>query len=321
MSSRVLSVASVLTLAACSGELSPGSRIEDPRVLGARIEVVGNEASATPAPGETANVRFFVATPPWESADASWAFVPCVKQSGSTPLCAGPLLIDQLATGEGTPDLTVRIPNAGDLLGQQTMLLSGIVCFGGTPTLDASGSQLPGCSDSTTKAQVVTLDFEVTLDAVRNLNPSMQATVLTLDGDTWMSAGEAAPATGCEGVAGTSTLPRIVAASTEHELRMDVATVARDTYTRTVPGEPPIIEEAREQLLFSHFASGGSMQRQFSVLERTAEAPEGGFLIKWDAPKDVEDGGSRVDFHFVVRDGRGGSDWITRSACVVAATQ
>ena len=317
MSSRVLYLGALFALAACSDELSPGSRIEDPRVLGARVEVVGLETSATPAAGETANVRFFVATPPTQDGTAAWAFVPCVKQSGSTPLCAGPLLIDQLAMGEGEPSMTVRVPAEGDLFGKTSMLLSGIVCFGGTPTFEASGNDLPGCSEGTSKSQVVTFDFDIAQDGVRNTNPSMQNVVFTLDEGAWEPSLETAPATDCESSAGTSSLPRIVAGSTEHELRMNVATVARDTYTRTIPGEPPIVEETREQLLFSHFASGGSMQRQFSVLERGEDPPADGFLIKWDALDEAETTGNRVDFYFVVRDGRGGSDWVMRSACVV----
>ena len=317
IASLLLPVSALLVTSACTDAMSPGSFIEDPRVLGATVSVDGDPSRATPAPGESATVKFFVATPTGDTSTFGWAFVPCVRSpaSLSVPVCQGAPAITDITMGTGAePTARVTVPSAEALAGAKQMLVTGIVCANGTPTIDGA-NMAPGCSPSTTKSQPLFLTIGIATDEPSTNENPVASAIATKFGDFDWTAPETAPVTGCREAAGTPALP-LVTEGEEIELEIDFAGVERETYERTIAGDPPLIQTIEEVLQLSHFSTNNGMERQFSIIdENSADAIE---TVTWTAHNaEFDPSGSRVDFFFVLRDDRGGADWFARSVCVV----
>src|SRR5262245_30381170 len=92
MKTSLLALATALALTGCSGDLPAGWLIDHDRALGAGVEVDGDPGAAWPAPGETATVRWIMASPAGPP-ERSWLFTLCpALDTGSVDLCAGPPL-------------------------------------------------------------------------------------------------------------------------------------------------------------------------------------------------------------------------------------
>jgi len=74
---EVAAILLALAVSACDQGLPHAWSIERTRVLGAKVEVIGDEARAWPLPGETARVTWLVVDPA-EPAPLGWAFIVCV---------------------------------------------------------------------------------------------------------------------------------------------------------------------------------------------------------------------------------------------------
>lgn len=65
-----------------------------------------------------------------------------------------------------------------------------------------------------------------------------------------------------------------------------------------------------EGLLLAHFVSAGELDRTYSTLEADERGPKE-VVVPWTAPADARD----VKVYFVLRDGRGGTAFATRTIC------
>lgn len=317
IASLLLPLSALLVTSACTDPMSPGSFIEDPRVLGASVSVDSEPARATPAPGESATAKFFVATPAGDTSTFGWAFVPCVRSpaSLSVPVCQGDPSIADITMGTGPePTARISVPQEGTLNGAKQMLVIGIVCVNGTPSIEGPG-MTPGCSSNTTKTQPVVLTVDIARDApTTNESPVASALTTKFGEFDWVAPGTA-PVTGCRDLAGGPSLP-LVTEGEEIELEIDFAGVDRETYEKTIAGDPPLVETTQEVLQLSQFSTNNGMERQFSIIDETSTDTLAN--VTWTAHNaEFDPQGSRVDFFFVLRDDRGGADWITRSVCVV----
>jgi hypothetical protein len=310
-SKRLLLVASLaLTAAACGPEMDPASLIERVRIVGARVEVEGAPDRASPAPGETARVQWLM-TAPGAMPALSWAFVVCPGANlGGDIVCAGePAAVFQ---GQGVPELRFPIPAREQLGDMRRLVVLGRVCTDGTPVLDPGGT-LPRCAsepgatipaDGTTAA----LSIPIALDQPPNRNPSLAAASLTLDGQPWAASDTAACA----------ELPQLKADSKGTVIRIQATGVERERY-QAMAGDPPAPVERREWLQISHFTTAGELDRAITAVEAEDPRESPAVEMKWDAPElaKVPAEGQVVRFTFVVRDMRGGVDWMARSLCVL----
>ncbi len=111
----------------------------------------------------------------------------------------------------------------------------------------------------------------------------------------------------------TATAPK--GDEVKQELRLTTDAADRESYTPPMETAP-----ALEELQFSFFATAGKFDTSYGVIFADDTRPDADVTVKWAPPKadEVPAGGMTVQFHFVVRDGRGGLDVTHRTMCVVA---
>jgi hypothetical protein len=287
----ILSTAALaLVFSGCDDPLKRVDLVTEARVLGARVEVLGEPERASPAPGETATVRWLVADR--EPAPAlGWAFAVCeaAPPGGNLPACAGEPFATAMAAvpTPGEPRIEFAVP--GDVTSRALAVL-GVVCPDSAPTFEGDSFGCEG-PDGTP----VSLDFELQTPERSNLNPVIEPESLTLD--------DAALPTGLD----CAALPAVTAGSS-HTLELVLDETDRDAVAQPTSADPP-----KETLQVSNFTTAGKLDRTFSVFE--ASDPRLVTRVSWKAPKSAPDDGV-VRFFFVVRDLRGGADWIERAVCV-----
>jgi len=292
---------SLLTLTACADPFDPGSLIVDTRVLGARVEVDGDEQRTTPRAGETAEVRFLVAglTP---APSLRWALVACLADGEDT--CQGaPLSVSE---GSGvSPSLTVTVPAESELGGASSLAVLGIVCTRGEPNMADGTCRGDGASG-------VPLIYELVLaravdNSDENLQPDLTQTRFLLDGAEW-PASEPAASDGCE-----PGLPEVRANEKEHDFTFELGPEAREMYLSED------LRGVREELQISHFVTAGELSRQFTFIDPKDDSERPRATVKWTAPKAKELSIDRLRMRLlaVVRDQRGGIAQVERALCVV----
>jgi hypothetical protein len=278
---------------ACNEPITPLELIDKTRVLAAKVEVAGDATRASPLPGEDVKVSWLVAAPDPNAAFA-YALTACVAKDSASdlPSCAG----DAIATAESPepasepPSIAFVAPS--DASGDERLAVLGAVCPAGQSLDAAAGLACSGGSS----AQAVSLDFSMDDGNHPNTNPAF--TDAALD-DTSLPS-DATDAPDC------SVLPALKAG--KHRLSVELDPNSRDPLVPVSPGDP-----TRESLLLSYFVTYGSLDHAFTGIDAGSNA-SGGSVI-WTVPSH----GSEpllVRLFFVVRDGRGGSDFTERRVCV-----
>ncbi len=305
----------VSLMPACSDDLTPGSLIDRERVLGARVEVIGDSQRATPAPGESIEVIFLVEGP-GPVRPLAWALAPCIAGDpvGGVATCAEEPF-DSIQGSGAEARISIDVPAAEQLGDAARLAVLGLICAGGSPARDQDGN--PVCVGDGAVATPVALQISILRDQA-NHNPSLVTGALAIDGAGWPAA-SAQPMTGC---AASAELPQ-VAVDEEvpvedqiHVITIEVSDDARETYT-AIEGDPPREVEYRERLQLSHFVTAGELERQYSVIDRDAVVSMA--EVEWTPPaiEEVPEDGLRVRFTLVARDLRGGVAWTARELCAV----
>jgi len=285
-----LGAAAVFANLGCDDPLTRVDLVANVRVLGARVEVEGEPERASPALGETASVRWLVAAPE-VFPELGWAFsiCPAAPPGGSLPSCSA----DPFATSmsaevlSGEPRIDFAVP---DDLDARALAVFGVVCPGSEPTFPSGGFDCAGPG-----GRLVSLDFELESEDGSNLNPVLEPDALTLDGDALPAGSDCA------------TLPS-VARGSSHTLELWLDESDREPLQQQTSADP-----SKEELQVSHFTTAGSLERAFTIFD--ASESELVASVRWKAPEAVPLDGF-VRLFFVVRDLRGGSDWIERAVCI-----
>jgi len=289
-----LPVVALLALG-CDEPLSQVELIDKTRVVGARVEVAGDPSRAAPLPGESVTVRAWVVAPEPEPAFA-YDLLSCVavESSSTVPTCDGPALATatSLAPVAGEPSIAFDAP--AELTGDERLAVLGLVCPAGVP-LGAAGD---GRCEDGRDALAFTLDFMMDDGAHPNTNPAV--TSVKLDGGEL--ALETADTTDC------ALLPP-VARGAQHTLRIELAPESRDLLP-----EESVVGHGRESLLVSYFVTSGELDHAFSLID--SDAPSTTSSAVWTSPAAVGGAPRLARLFAVVRDGRGGADFIERRVCV-----
>jgi len=333
----------LFVLAACGESFVSPSVVTDFRVVAARVEVASDPSRANPSPGDDVEVTVLSIdrgapedpgvpslTPPL----LQWAFVPCVPAPTTLgpPICLEP--IDPCAGCVATPP---EDPLATPVIGFQTppedelddanassVVLQGIVCANGTPSEDAILRFLLGETDDLVpcegparvegrpiEGRFVTIPIPIEDDPDDpNLNPELLS--LVLDGGSWPRPYDAgvprdAPSSGCAAdLSEQEQMAQPRAGDDPSTINLAVTQESLQTYTVNEM-------ELTEEIQVSWLADGGGYQTSFSFIT----APATSVLTGWKPPTTVPDDGALVRFTFVIRDGRGGTDWAERGLCVL----
>jgi len=295
---------------ACQDPLIDPAVVLGPRVIGARVRAQQDPSVAEPGPGERASVDWLVLSdqPGAFAARAVW----CRAEPSSlgTPRCAGAPTAESSATGSYDTALSFgfQVP-AGLEPGQAWLVWLG-VCEGAEPAFDAARSAFE-CPDG----DALEAYYRGFVPAqAANRNPSLADDQIAFDGTPWTAlepGGPSSPAAAGEPCSG-SALPSIVAgvrARVTFELTGDdreLLAAAPDQYAA----------HPRESLVYTHVASHPGLDRAFSAIDYDADTTR--FELELDtAGLEPGPSGETVIFHLLVRDERGGVDWLQRAACVL----
>lgn len=270
---------------ACDDPLKEVDVIEETRVLGARVEVEGEPERASPAPGETATVRWFVVAPDVEP-ELSFRLVVCEATSGDSgvPECAKEPFAEASRDEprRGAPSITFEVPKATR---SSSLAVKGVIC---------EGVNLEACNGDV--GTEVSFDFSLIGVGDENETPNENPTLgaLKFDGEPWSEGTDCAK------------LPRVEPKS-EHEITIELDEDDRDPVIPEFDVEPD-----RETLQLSHFTDHGSFSSAFTVIEPSST--ELVRRVQWLAPSRAPERGVARVF-VVLRDSRGGTDWVTRAVC------
>lgn len=340
----------LLVLAAGCGEsFAPASFVNDFRIVAARVGVEGAPERANPRPEEALEVRLLAiddGKAASENADASlspgllqWSFVPCVP----APVTIGPpICLNRIEPCEGCEATPPSDPLAAPLLRfeaptQQaldeaqasSLLVQGIICSNGVPSEDAIARFLSGESDDLVpcegpamvedvpvQGRFVTVSVPIERDpSDANLNPELLG--VTIDGLQWPppydeGVPRGAPRTGCATeLSGLSPEQRAAhprAGDPPSNVNLFVTSESLQNYD---DGDETVTEEIQ----VSWLGDGGAFEASFSFIT----APATSVLTQWQPFASVPEEGALVRFNFVIRDGRGGTDWLERGLCVLPA--
>lgn len=297
---RAWLLALVAALYGCDDPLKSVDRIAEPRVLAARVEVDGEPERVSPAPGETVHVRWLVATPTGDAfSGLALTACPSLAQGRGLPSCRGAAFASVSREPDSQlPSFDFSVPAELEPRKTPSLLVQGLVCPFATGSADGEASR---CSDD--GGLRVSVDFTLATAEASNRNPSFPADALSFDGAPFPEL--PVPDGSCQGAG----LTEIAANGGEHVLAVSLPDGARDELPRTSAADAP-----RETLELAHFVSAGELDHVFTRL--LPDATLLGSLVRFTPPADVPDGGTLVHLWFVVRDGRGGSDFTERAVCV-----
>jgi len=306
VTARRTSIAALAVLLAgtgCIDDLDPASLVKKTRPIAARVSVEGDPTVATPAPGESAEVEFLVASP-GDLPPLAWGFVLCPGAVTSTgdALCAGePFAFSLQEEPVGSvPVIDFTVPAGFEA---DRVVGLGVVCAEAAPVLDVDGQDV-GCEEGGTET-LIRFDIDViTGEETDNSNPGLAA--VTFGGAEWDPPPPGVPETGCEGAG----LPTVQPGGDDVVIDFATSDFVRDTFER-FDGE-----EVIEDIVVFHFATAGEFERLLSGVDDLDPEAE----VDWTPPRSdepVDPSGERIRFWFVFRDDRGGVSWLSRDACLV----
>lgn len=274
---RTVLIALGLGLCACDEPLARVEYVDHARVLAARVESDDDAALATPLPGGGFATRWLVAAPEG-AVPTSGSLTACVPELTSVglPRCAEPAFAELQVTPSTEPLAAFTAP--GDA---SAVVVTADFCAGGALEPD-------GVCEPAGAPLAATLRIDLAADG-RNLNPSLQDDALTLSNGAWSSdagCGSGAP-----------------------DLRADGRKVAVRWTSRGGDREPS------EALTASVFVTAGKVAHSVAVIESSDVRAEPSAAFEWELPR--RSGAPETEWLWlVVRDGRGGSDFVRRGVCL-----
>lgn len=328
--SRVRLVFLAFVIVACGESFLPASAVTDLRAVAARTDIEGAPGRANPDPEDDIVVSWLVIDQ-GRLPELQWSFVACIP---AATLFGAPICRDVIMPCQGcdetppenplaTPVVRFAVPSEAELeaTSATSVVVQGAICANGPPAQDSILRFIQGetddinpCEDPSNEGRFVTEEIPIETDpADPNLNP--QIADVRWNGRPWpppydQGVPRATPRTGC--LSELELLPEDV--QEQHPIAgsppgtINLAVTGESLQTFTVDGVEDI-----EEIQVSWLSDGGDFDTTFSFIS-DPDFPS--VLTAWrPLPVDEEDG-LVVRFNFVVRDGRGGVDFVERGLCV-----
>lgn len=295
----------------CEDPLTDPAIVVGPRVLGARVQALGDARVAEADAGERVRVDWLAVSNRPEPLSATLAGCVAVPALLGAPRCAGAALDELRVSGQFGDPVTFELSIPGQLLPGDAWLAWFGHCDAGEADFDAAESVFR-CPDGAEPLSAFYRGFVP--DAAPNRNPSLSDDVLLLNGAPWL--GEQNPPPPGSSCLGTS-MPRVEAgAPSLIELRL-----RGDDREPLGEARRGYASRAWEALVYTHVSSSTGLERAFSAIDVEGSDPaEQGFTLGAELGLELTPGpeGESLVFYLVARDERGGVDWLRRDACLLS---
>ncbi len=316
----------MLTLG-CSADLSPASLVDKTRAIAARVQVVGAPTRANPNPGESVAIEVRVVGP-GPRQPLQWLFVACVPDDvgSGPPICTSaeaiiePCLDCESRVGLlADPVIQFAVPSESELEDATSIVAFGAVCAGGAVTsraefvsFFAQGQRgVRACEDPNDEGALLFVEVPLQQGEPDNTQPTIAS--VQFGGSPWDDVAASGAEVGqCAGTA----IRELPPGTGPIAVGLTAATQSRQAFEDTVTGD-----ERCEMLQISWLATSGEFDQSFGFIEgdtcASGTASNGSTTVGWLPPETAPSDGILVRFHFVLRDGRGGTDWTERALCIV----
>ncbi len=293
----------VVATVGCNDDLPKATEIARMRVLGAQLQVVGDEARTTPRPGESVHLTMPTVFPKLDGNvdDVQSLLIRCTAPTqftGGLPICqefldaalgddaadvataldtaerftcAVPLVFDSmgvtLACLTGEPDVELSIPE--DFEADNALYL-GVVCEDGAPFIDPTEPTLFGC-DGDADAESILVNGQIQIlrdDTPANHNPPIEALSLEFDSDIQgYMRGEWLPPD-----EETELTDTQCERNADEERLRDVVGGRHEIMVRWDPDAREELEDGTfERVEITIFATDGEMERRFTLFDELDE--------------------------------------------------
>lgn len=299
----------------CGDPLVAPELITGNRVLAARVQAAGDANRGWVLPSEAARVRWLVAGPNGP-ARLAWAFSACVAQTTSRglPSCAAPAFAQttQVVPSTAEPGFDFTMPDRASLGSNSQIAISAAGCQSGAAVVDATGVDFATavCPDRSETPVLATVNVQAVLNGAANVNPDFGDVTVLFDDAEWPVWNENEAAVD-DCLDPTLSIPHVATGSAGHELAFAVPVDMSEVLPQLSAHSA-----ARESLSLAHFVTAGDLDRAYSDVELNVNPATA--RVGWIAPAAVPQGGMLVRFYLVLRDGRGGTDFVERAVCIVS---
>lgn len=284
-----------VVLLGCGDPLVDPQTVIGLRVLGAQATVSDDPVRAHVEPGEAASVRWLVLAEKTRTFSGLGLWCKAPASTFGAPPCEDPFYQTEF---DGSSDAALNLPfTLPDDFDQGSGWVHWIgLCESGTPKWrsDAQRFECP-------KGEVVSAVYRGNVSQA-NDNPNLQDDQLSFDGKPWTRSDATLTPT-----CGDDDVPNLDVTKTA-TIRLKAQGNDREALASNEYGAA-----TRESLTYTHVTTWPSLQRPYSAIE--ADSAEVAFEVTFTSDTAPKTSGQLVRFALLVRDGRGGTDWLERWFC------
>jgi len=291
---------------ACEDPLTDPALVVGPRIVGARVAAAAEPAVAEPGAGEAATIDWLVLSDRAGPFTASVVWCVAAPTVLGAPRCEGAPFAEQSATGRFGEPLAFDFGVPAQLAPGDAWLAWLGLCDAGEPSFDANANAF-----SCAEGEALSGFYRGFVpEGVSNRNPSLADDTLALDGVAWTASdADGAPE------AGEPCLDRGLLALRAEQPVSVLFELGGDDREALENAPGTYAAHPRESLVYTHLASHAGLERAFSAIDY--DATELTFDVPFDAEQAPGPDGETLRFFLLVRDERGGVDWLERRACLL----